>query len=201
VQILATIGTIDPSHGQSPEACFKSLWTVGVTSSRELVGLDVYLRKEPYGDFFEYAFTVLARFPHYRALLFENDFGQWNIARPYYADWQTSAGGVRHLPLVTYSAKELVTDRGTDKDSRIMNLVHPHQTGALRYSQEIQDHPDFVRHVHQLLSFGKAGGKLDGPDALAAAFILIWRYVESGGFKSLKTRSWKKPKWMRGGWR
>lgn len=186
-QVLATITAIDPAYGESPTSCFKSAATLSAISTHEVVLEDIYIRREDYFLFFDYIDTLREKFPRWKVALFENDFNQWTFAQPYYRDWMTKRK--KTIPIVLHHAKELATEfRGADKESRIMNLVHPHQTGMFLYSEVLRGSKDFDRYQMQYLSFGKAKEKLDGLDATATAYIQIFRYIETGTFKPLKQR-------------
>jgi len=193
IQILASISACDPSHGTSPAACDKAIATVGITSQREVIVQDMYIRKDSYPLVFDYVDALRGRVEHWKCLLFENDFNQWAFAAPYYFDWIKERN--RTLPIVTHlSSQSSTAQRGSDKQSRIMNLVHPHQTKMLLYADKILLTKDFEKYRSQFLSFGKAEGKLDGLDALATAYIMIFRYLETGSFKLLKSRQFKTEK-------
>jgi len=130
--------------------------------------------------------------PNHRVIMFENDFQQWDFAAPYYKSWRARKNKV--LPLVTHYSKDLKTEhRGADKDSRIFNLVHPHQTGTMPYVEELKDNPDHITYKNtNYLRFGKhKNTKLDGLDVLATCYIMIWSYVVTGDFKSLKKRKFE----------
>ena len=186
-KILATITAIDPSYGQSPSSCAKGVATLSATSTHEVILEDIYIRKEDYLRVFDYIDALRARYPRWKVLLFENDFNQWAFADPYYKDWTRKRK--KTLPIVMHQAKNLKTEfRSADKGSRILNLVHPHQTGMFLYSEALIGSPDFETYKMQYLAFGKAKEKLDGLDAAATAYIMIFRYIESGGFKALKER-------------
>ena len=187
-EIIASISALDPSHGKSPSACDKGLATVGLTKKHEVVGLDMFIRKESYAQVFDYVDALRNRVPHWKVLLFENDFNQWGFAAPYYQDWVRRT--TKTLPIVQHLASQLATEnRGSDKDSRILNLVHPHQTGMFLYDESILKSPDFLKYRTQYLAFGKDKEKLDGLDALATAYIMIFRYAVTGKFKALKKRT------------
>lgn len=192
LQILASISACDPSIGVSPAACDKAVATVGITSQQEVIVQDIYIRKEPYPLLFDYVQALRGLIPNWKCLLFENDFSQWSFAEPYYRDWMKTRKAT--LPIVTHLSSQLKTvERGADKESRILNLVHPHQTNMLRYSNKILLTKDFEKLRSQLLAFGKDKGKLDGIDALATAYIMIFRYLERGNFKPLKERKFFNP--------
>ncbi len=201
VQVVASISAIDPSHGQSPSACFKGIATLGMTSSKEAVMLDLYIRREGYIHVFDYLLALRARLGAdgcaHKVVLFENDFSQWNFAKPYYQMWMDERRAT--LPILTYSSKETATEfRGADKDSRILNLVHPHQTGSFAYAEQCTGSADFDTYKRQYLAFGKRKEKLDGLDAAATAYIMIRRYLDEGSFKSLHRRTFARPTWTGG---
>lgn len=190
INILAAISVADPAYGESPTACKKSLATVGIDDKHKFYVLDIYLRNEGYLLFFDYALEILKEYQS-KVLLFENDFSQWTIASPFYQTWREQKKTV--LPIIPFLSKELETEyRGADKESRIMNLVHPHQTGQLLYNEELKgDHDYNMYKTSNYLRFGAAKGtKLDGLDALASAYIQIWSYIETGAFKPLKRRKY-----------
>ena len=202
IRIVGAVTAIDPAYGESPAACFKSAFTLGLTDTDKEVCLDIYLRGEPYPLFFDYLLGVKAEHAP-GAFLFENDFNQWLFAQPYYQAWLRE--NKVPLPFVLHHAKALKTEyRAADKDSRIMTLVHPHQTGSFHYDARLEGSPDYKRYRKQLLSFGKAGGKLDGPDAAATAGIMLRAYVATGGGalpRAVGSRSHPQPGWLKtGGW-
>lgn len=197
-KIIASITAIDPSHGESPHACFKSAFTLGATSRQEVICLDVYLRRENYQRFFDYLDAVRERTAAHKVFLFENDFAQWGFAQPYYMQWMERRK--KTLPIVMHKAKDLKTKyRAADKESRILNLVHPHQTGMFKYHREIAGSEDYQRYRKQFLAFGKSRQKLDGLDAAATAYIKIFSYIQTGTFKPLAKRQHERPHWA-GGW-
>jgi hypothetical protein len=191
VEIKAALTAIDPSYGTSPDACFKGMITAGITTSGETVILDIYLRKEPYLLVFDYVNNIRSKTANWKTLLFENDFAQWNMASPYYDEWIRTRA--LHLPIIQFYSKNLKSSfYGSDKDSRIMNLVYPHQTGKLIYGDNLftlagaalqGKNNDAKLFLSQYISFGKAKGKLDGLDAEATVFIMLPRWIESGSFK------------------
>lgn len=200
IQIVTSISAIDPSYGSSPSACQKGIATVGVTDKQQTVLLDMYLRNEPYEQVFDYLAALRVKIPAWKCLLFENDFNQWAFADPYYRDWSKTRKMV--LPIMTHYSKDLVTEnRSADKESRILTLVHPFQTGMLVISDEITRNLDYIRLVSQYLAFGKSKTKLDGLDALATAYIMVFRYVETGNFKPLRERIYSKAEHWFKGWR
>ena len=169
---------------------------MGITDKQQSVLLDMYLRKEDYSLVFDYIDSLRERMPQWKVALFENDFNQWFIAQPYYQDWSEKRS--KYLPIVEFSSKSLKTGNyGSDKESRIMNLVHPYQTGTLVHNQDIVKSSDFKRYRAQYISFGTNKEKLDGLDAAATAFIMVRRYIESGNFKPLAERKMKHIGWLR----
>lgn len=191
---IATISSADPARGQSPSACFKALTTMSLMSNDEFVVEDVYCRHENYLHFFDYVDAIRTKFAEsWKVCTFENDFQQWDFAERYYQDWTKSRGKV--LPFYLILSRNLKTQFfGSDKISRIMNLVHPHQTGKLLYSKILKGSRDFEIYKSQLFAFPNSKEKMDGPDSAATAFIILPSYKPSEGgiFKSLKQRTWKK---------
>jgi hypothetical protein len=186
-EIIATLTAVDPSHGTSPAACYKAAVTIGLDKSGNMILMDVYLRKEDYLLVFDYLDNLRRTMPNHKAILWENDFSQFNHAFPYYQRWNELTK--KFLPIVVYSSKELKTTfYGSDKAGRIMNLVFPFQKGQLLINESIIKYPDYILWKSQYLSFGKAKEKLDGLDATATAFIMLPRYIQSGSFKSLGQR-------------
>jgi hypothetical protein len=195
INIIASVSVIDPAHGSSPSACNKGIASVGTTSSNEVTVLDMYLRKEDYLQVFDYVSALRIKMPHWKCLLFENDFAQWNLAEPYYATWMNERKD--SLPIITFNSKDNKTElRGSDKISRILNLVHPHQKGLIRYNDLMAGTSDFKKYKSEYLAFGKSKRKLDGLDALASAYILIFRYINQGTFKPTRSRQRERPKWL-----
>jgi hypothetical protein len=186
-KIITSISAIDPSYGTSPSACEKGIATLGITNDNKIICQDIYLRKEDYSNVFDYVEQLRVSIPYWKILLFENDFNQWAIAKPYYEIWTNKRK--KYLPITNYSSKELRSEYyGTNKEGRIMNLVHPHQTGSFYYGDEVVRTSDYKKYRAQYLSFGKAKGKLDGLDAMATAFIMLKSYIEQGNFKPLNHR-------------
>lgn len=198
--IVASITAVDPSFGQSPAACYKAAFTLGILRDHRVVCLGVYIRKEGYPKFFDYLREIQQRVPRHRVILFEDDFAQWEHARPYYDTWLKREK--TPLPIKRHRAKDLSTKhRASDKESRILTLVHPHQTGLFYYDESITGTSDFELYRRQYLNFGAHGRKkLDGLDAAATAYIMIRSYVESGRFKATGKRERQRPSWDRGGW-
>jgi len=168
---------------------------MGITKKNEAVMIDIFVRKDEYPSVFDYVLHQKSMINTWKVLLFENDFNQWLFAKPYYENWQKETG--MRLPIIQYSAKDLKTDHyGSDKESRIMNLVYPHQSGSFIYSDKLfaVGGPknvtaltgDAKLYLSQYISFGKNKKKLDGLDAAATAFIMLPRYIQTGSFQSLK---------------
>ena len=198
IKIVAAISAADPAHGQSPAACDKGLATLGITDKEKIIGLDMYCRKESYTAFFDYVNELRKHIPMWKCLLFENDFNQWNVAMPYYEQWCKQRKTT--LPIIRHLASQLATaQHGADKESRFLNLVYPHQTGQILYDESIMKTPDFEKYKAQYCALGKDKNKLDALDAMATAFILIWRYKTSAGssFKVLKERTYGRLNWFR----
>lgn len=198
--IIASITAVDPSHGSSPAACDKAAFTLGITPDHEVVCLGVYIRKEGYPKFFNYLRKVHLRTPNHRAILFEDDFAQWSIAQPYYMQWLEKEE--TPLPIVRHKAKDLASKhRAADKDSRILTLVHPHQTGLFFYAKDVMETSDFETYRRQYMNYGRHGKKkLDGLDAAATAYLMIRGYISTGTFKPTGKRQRSRPTWDRGGW-
>lgn len=191
MKIKAVISVMDPGYGESPSACRKGIATLALTESGELIVLDIYLRNEDYTSVFSYVNRLRSVTPFWKVFLFENDFNQWQIAKPYYDNWVKANSTT--LPVIMFTARDLKTEFfATDKESRIFNLVYPHQSGEIYYSDKLSGSQDFKEFKTQFTGYGKKGVKVDGLDALASAYILINRYKESNGFKSLKKREFNR---------
>lgn len=198
VQIVATITTVDPAHGESPHACMKAACSMGITDSSECVVQALYGRRGPYADLFSWLLARVTRLPEHRLIYWENDFNQWMNAKPYYDDWRDQHRVL--LPIYHYEASDLSTKfRGADKQSRILTLVHPHQTGTLRYDARLEGTTAWQSYHSQYVSYDGSKDDVDMLDAVAAANILIWKYdgAPDGttGMRSLKQRSWMQPTW------
>lgn len=195
VTLAAVIIAIDPSHGQSPSACNKGAAVLGITTDLRFILLDIFLRKSPYPELFGWCYQVIERYkPYFKVILFENDFSQWAFAEPYYIQWIAETKHM--LPLQSINSKDSKTEFfSSDKFSRIMNLVHPYQTGRLLHSQDIGKTKDYEELLSQYMAFGKATTKLDGLDALATAFIRIMQYVQTGTFSPVTPRR-DKTEWL-----
>jgi len=191
VQILASLTAHDPAHGQSPAACYKAGITVSVTSSNEVVVTDCYLRKESYTKFFDYIDKLRDRIQKWKVLCWENDFAQWDFAEKYYTDWRIKNKKI--IPIHFFQASQLYTkNTAADKDSRLLSLVHPHQTGWVKYAMNLKGIPDFedIFKAHYC-ALGKSKDSLDGLDALASAIILVFRWIEKGSFKPTRKRAFQ----------
>lgn len=187
IKIVASITAIDPSHGQSPSACAKGIVTMGQDDKNKNYILDIKISKEDYMLIFDYLDSVRSSFSAHKAILFENDFNQWNFAYPYYLKWIELRK--KYLPIINFSTKSLETEiYGTDKDSRIMNLVNPFEMNDILINLLLEHKQDYLEWRTQYLSFGKSKEKLDGLDATATAFIMLPRYVITGSFKPLAKR-------------
>ncbi len=197
-EVQAAITVIDPSFGQSPAACDKAAITLGLLANGHVVVLRVYVAKEPYSKLFAHLYDVQQHTPKFKANLWENDFAQWSHAEPYHRIWETETGKV--LRIIRFNAKDLFTEfRNSDKESRIIGLVHPHQMGQFVYADYLEQNPHFKRYKRQLLSFGEHGkAKLDGPDAAASAYILIRQYAREGKIRTGGTRRFKPSNMFRG---
>jgi hypothetical protein len=193
-KIVASLTAIDPARGQSPQACRKGCFTIGRTQNGTHVGLDVWLRKEAYEHLFDHVVQVLRWAPNHKAVLFENDFAQFDYAKPYYEQWEEDRGLT--LPLIMHRASDLAeSGRSADKESRIMNLVYPHDTGAFVYLDAMTDGEDWDRYRKEVLAFGQQKEGLDGLDAAATAYIMIDRYQDRGTFESTADRQIQRPAW------
>lgn len=199
--VVASITVVDPSYGASPEACFKGAVTLCLLRNHHVVVTGLFVRRGDYGVLFDWLLGQQRTTPQHRAILFENDFSQWAFAQPYYMAWLEAKKTV--LPIITFNSKDSATEfRAADKESRILNLVHPHQTGLFFYDTAIAapGNDDWEQYRKQFLAFGARKEKLDGLDAAASAYILIHRYVETTTFKPLAQRRMARPTWG-GGWR
>lgn len=182
LNIVAAISVADPAFGKSPQSCAKGLATLGITDKKETVMIDIYIRHEPYGLFFDYLYNISQDVEHWKSIYFEDDFAQWTIAKKFYETWLESNEGKR-IPIIPFKSKELKTWRGSDKQSRILNLVEPHQSGKFYYNLLIKNSRDYKTYQSQYLSFGSSNKKLDGIDATASAYLKIFNYLKIGGDK------------------
>lgn len=174
--IIATICVLDPSHGSSPAACLKGGVLLGMTDKRVPILLDVYGRTDGYEEFFNWVDSKRSSLTAFRALLFENDFAQWDYAKPYYEKWHKETG--KSLPIIMFNSSQLASeDYGADKVGRIMNLVYPFQFGEILINQDIKQSGDFKTFNTQYITFGSTKKKLDILDALASAFLQIHGYI------------------------
>ncbi len=197
IEIISSISVADPSHGQSPQACYKSIITMSYTNTSKYLIQDIYLRKEPYESFFDYAYNLSLEIPKWKTLLFEDDFGQWSIAKPFFDNWKKKTKN--RLAIQKFTSKSLKTKYyAADKESRIRNLILPFQTAEIIFNNKIISgkNPDYDLWFAQYLAFGKHKEKLDGLDATASAYILFPRYLLSGNFKPIKNRFTKKQSWL-----
>ncbi len=193
LNILAVISVIDPAHGESPASCFKAVMTGGWTDKDKMVNLDMFIRKTGYENVFDYVDRLRQAYKKWKAFLFENDFNQWSMARPYYENWRKRTG--KTLPIIPHLSKNLATDYyGSDKDSRILNLIYPHMVKDILYADSLKGDKDHLKYIQQLVAHGAKKEKLDGPDAEATLWIMSQRYVTTGTFKPSKKRKMKKDK-------
>lgn len=189
--IISSQTVIDPAHGQSPDSCDKGITTLGMASNHKVVVLDIEITKKIYPLVFDYLYESIQTKPAHKVILFENDFAQWNFAAPYYTQWMQDRAQV--LPLMMFNSRDMATQqRGYDKDSRIMNLVHPHTTGQILYDQDLPGKASWFKFNNQFFAYGKHKTKLDALDSMATNYILIGRYKETGSFKATAQRTWKK---------
>ena len=192
IKIVLSISGIDPAFGKSPDSCYKSVATMSLTDKDKYILTDIYLRTEPYDLFFDYCWELRYNVPALKCYYFEDDFSQWTIAEPYYNDWVKTRG--KHLPIITHSAKDLSTIYyGTSKESRIMNLIHPYQTGKILNNEAILNNNDYKIWLSQYVGFGKLKTKLDGLDAQATAFIKLPEHSiagKGGVYESLRDRQY-----------
>lgn len=185
--IIASITAVDPARGQSPSACFKAAVTAGITRDMQMWIIDLWIRHERWENFFSWVDKNRRYWPNWKTILFENDFQQWDLAEPYYQIWKQRND--TSLPIYRHLTKELGTKYfSTDKDSRILNLVKPHQDGEIIYNEALRNDKEMEILKHQLLGYGADKEKKDGPDAMATAYILLPRYVKRGNFQPLKER-------------
>jgi hypothetical protein len=191
IKIIASLTGVDPAHGQSPAACDKAAVTLGIEEDLEHCHItDIYIRKEGFPEFFDYLYEVRKNSKNHKAITWENDFQQWDYAAAYYTAWTRKTK--QTLPLILFESKDQKTEfYGSDKESRIMNLVFPFQKGKIKISALITGTKDYKLWRAQYISFGKQKTRVDGLDATAQAYIMLPRYVSTGSFKSLGSRSFK----------
>jgi hypothetical protein len=191
IKIAASITGVDPSHGQSPAACDKAAITIGIDAELEKCYItDIYIRKEGFPEFFDYLAMVKINTINHKAICWENDFQQWDYASAYYDNWRKKHK--IYLPIILFNAKDNTSEfYGSDKESRIMNLVFPFQKGHILINALITGRHDYTVWKTQYISFGKNKTRLDGLDATASAFIMLPRYVNTGSFKSTGQRRFK----------
>lgn len=196
LQLTAVLIAIDPSYGSSPSACSKGAALLGFTADNRTILLDIYIRKEGYQSLFDWCWYNIQQYRQvFKVVIFENDFSQWAFAEPYYIEW--SGKNKKFLPLVNINSKDSKTELfGSDKFSRIMNLVHPYQTGRMVHADTLATGEDMKQFTAQYLAFGKSDIKLDGLDALATAFIKIHAYLTTGTFKPLNQKNPDKQNWL-----
>ncbi len=203
IEVRTSITAVDPARGESPQACLKAASTLGLLDDGEVVMLGLRIRKEGYEPFFDWLRLEHQRRPAHRVILFENDFAQWDYARPFYQSWREKRSAV--LPIQMHLASNLSTQhRAADKESRIMNLVHPHTMGQFHYHESLEGTRDFEAYKKQYRAFGEHGDdSIDGLDATATAYIQIGRFKGGGRAKGLTKKQHKRPSWDGGftGWR
>jgi len=196
LQALASVSYFDAAHGQSPAACNKAIATLTKFSNDETVITDMYVRKESYQEAFQYAYEIQRKVKAWKMLLFENDFGQWNTAQPYYEAWQQASKAV--IPLWLIDAKSLSSQfHSSDKESRILSLVFPFQKQKVKISDHLMSGAgktgvfhteDMNQWKKSYLGFGSGLAKIDAIDATAGAYICLPWYIERGTFRPLKER-------------
>jgi hypothetical protein len=203
LKILAAVTAIDPAHGENPNSCKKGIVTMGYAepkSGRPLYPvLDIFYDQAGYFDIFNYLDALIKSTPAHKAIYFENDFAQWDLAKPYYEAWRLTSQ--KSLAIIRFSSKTVKTEQfASDKYSRIMRLVYPHQMAEVRYSDTLQGSAHYERHYYDALAFGpQLKAKVDSLDAMASAFYFVQRYRGNGGpttFIPAKTRTWES-KWNR----
>lgn len=194
-KISDTLIVVDPGSGESAASCFKAVGVISRCESGKLICSDIYIRREDYYFLFDYLFWAVNNFPNVKSVKFENDFNQWVIAKPYYDNWVKKTGKL--IPFSFFRAKSLSTyNYGSDKNSRIMNLVFPLQTGMLLFNEELKDKEDFKELKNQLVQFGKSGTEVDGIDALASAFILSVKNFNKEPINTFKPINKEGRKWL-----
>ena len=194
--IVVTILVVDPAHGESPDSCFKGAAVLAQLVDGRTACLALYIRQGAYKLLFDWIQVQRKRWPHFRTILFENDFAQWGFAQPYYLQWLEQSKDP--LPITRFNSKDNSTEkRAADKDSRILNLVHPHSTGLFIYDAgvAVTGDADWDKYRVQYLGHGKKKTKLDGLDAVASGYIMIRRFVTTNTFKGTGKRKMKRPSW------
>jgi hypothetical protein len=199
IEVTVSLTALDPARGESPSASRKGAATLALTSSDEVVMLRVYARKESWDATFNWLREAHRQAPQHSVILFENDFAQWDLAKPYYRRWRKQMGAV--LPFMMITTDELVTaERGQSKFQRIMNLVEPHQNGRFRYSKKLTGTADWEKYRKQFIGFGEKDDQLNALDATATAYIKIQRFEPgtTSSFRSTKERTFTTPEWTGG---
>ncbi len=203
LKIIAAVTAIDPAHGENPNSCKKGIVTIGYAepkASRPIYPiLDIFYDQAAYTDIFDYLDALILTTPNHKAIYFENDFAQWDLAKPYYEHWRDTRK--KSLAIIRFSSKTVKSEQfASDKYSRIMRLVYPHQMGEIRYSELLKGSAHYERHYYDALAFGPdMKQKVDSLDAMASAFWFIQRYRSKGGsnsFTPAKKRTWES-KWTR----
>jgi hypothetical protein len=188
-EFTVRIATHDAARGASPAACRKALVTGSFMADGRLIIEDIYARRESYPEFFNYALALHTRLP-YLIMQFENDFAQYDLAKPYYEQWSRQTQSV--LPIDVFLAKDLVTEfSSAKKEERIMYLVNPIQTDIIRFVPGVIETPDGQVFKNQYSGWPK-WKENDVLDAMATLYILGKRYIETGSFKPARERSWIK---------
>lgn len=200
LEVLGLVTAIDPSHGSSPLACLKAAAEVGLVSDGSTFLSDLYARTDPFDDLFDYLAERQDRWGGMlRAFLWENDFEQWNHAAPWYQVWSERTGRV--LPVVTHYSRQLRSEYyGSDKDGRILNLLHPYKTGRHVHSDAIPAGADYDRWRAAYVGFGKSrkkGQQLDPLDAEATAFLMVRGYLRGHTAVAAvpRKRTFRRPSW------
>ncbi|MCF8266215.1 MAG: hypothetical protein K9I99_17075 [Melioribacteraceae bacterium] len=190
-----SIMAIDPSSGKSLSANYKGIASLILSSEGFYVCDSVELTKDDYLVVFDIVKERGARLPGWKGLYFENDFSQWQYAKPYFELWRKKHENI--FPVILFNSSKLKTAfYSSSKEQRIMNLVFPHQTGSFYYSPGFYNSRSFEIYREQYLSFGNGKSKTDGLDALASAFILL---NNENSRTAIKTVS-RKPQFSREDW-
>jgi len=190
-----SITAIDPSSGKSLSANYKGIASLILSSEGVYVCDSVELTKDDYLVVFDIVKERGAQLPGWKGLYFENDFSQWQYAKPYFELWRKKHGNI--FPVILFNSSKLKTAfYSSSKEQRIMNLVFPHQTGSFYYSPGFYNSRSFEIYREQYLSFGNGKSKTDGLDALASAFILL---NNENSRTAIKTVS-RKPQFSREDW-